>query len=105
MKAEVELERLQEALRVRKEKHYQLLERLQRQENIAREAENQSIGLEESLKASRLRLADFETQLCMQENKTNDSEGAYRARKKTSNYCHNDQFSGYNFLKRVATNT
>ncbi len=79
MKAKVELESLQEALRVRKEKHYQLLERLQRQENIAREAEDRAIGLEESLKASQLRLADFETQLCMQKKKTNESEGAYRA--------------------------
>ncbi len=79
MKAEVELESLQEALSVRKKKHYQLLERLQTQENIAREAEDRAAGLEESLKDSSSRLADLEMQLRIQEKKTNESEEAYRA--------------------------
>ncbi len=79
MKAEVELESLQEALRVRKGKHYQLLERLQRQENIARESEDRSVRLEESVNDSSLLLADLETQLRIQEEKTNESEEAYRA--------------------------
>ncbi len=79
MKAEVELESLQEALSIRKKKHYQLLERLQTQENIAREAEDRAAGLEESLKDSSSCLAGLEMQLRIQEKKTNESEEAYRA--------------------------
>lgn len=41
MKAQVELESLQEQLRVRKEKQYQLLEKLQGQEEAKRQAEDQ----------------------------------------------------------------
>ncbi len=79
MKAEVELESLQEALSVRKKKHYQLLVHLQTQENIAREAEDRAVGLEESMKDSSSRLVDLEMQLRIQEKKTNESEEAYRA--------------------------
>lgn len=46
MKTQVELESLQEQLRVRKEKQYQLLEKLQGQEEAKRQAEDQvSTGL------------------------------------------------------------
>lgn len=41
MKTQVELESLQEQLRVRKEKQYQLLEKLQGQEEAKRQAEDQ----------------------------------------------------------------
>jgi myosin protein heavy chain len=41
MKTQVELEALQEQLRVRKEKQYQLLEKLQGEEEAKRQAEDQ----------------------------------------------------------------
>ena len=44
MKTQVEVEALQEQLRVRKEKQYQLLEKLQAQEEAKRQAEDQVIG-------------------------------------------------------------
>jgi len=44
MKTQVKLEALQEQLRVRKEKQYQLLEKLQGEEEAKRQAEDQ-VGL------------------------------------------------------------
>lgn len=46
MKTQVELESLQEQLRVRKEKQYQLLEKLQGQEEAKRQAEDQVDNLD-----------------------------------------------------------
>jgi myosin protein heavy chain len=50
MKTQVEVEALQEQLRVRKEKQYQLLEKLQAQEEAKRQAEDQVAGMEEQLR-------------------------------------------------------
>eukprot|EP01035_Chromulina_nebulosa_P016832 gene16832-22317_t len=50
MKTQVEVENMQEQLRVRKEKQYQLLEKLQQQEEAKRQAEDQVTGMEEQLR-------------------------------------------------------
>lgn len=63
MKSSVEIESLQEQLRVRKEKQYQLLEKLQRQEEARRRAEDQVSSLEEDLKAMHSKSSQAETQL------------------------------------------
>lgn len=62
MKTQVELESLQEQLRVRKEKQYQLLEKLQGQEEAKRQADDQVGVLEESLRNAVLRYSH--TLLC-----------------------------------------
>lgn len=62
MKTQVEVEALQEQLRVRKEKQYQLLEKLQAQEEAKRQAEDQVAGMEEQLRGLHARNADLETQ-------------------------------------------
>lgn len=63
MKTQVEVEALQEQLRVRKEKQYQLLEKLQAQEEAKRQAEDQVAGMEEQLRGLHARNVDLETQL------------------------------------------
>ena len=50
MKTQVEVESLQEQLRVRKEKQYQLLEKLQAQEQAKRQAEDLVAGMEDQLR-------------------------------------------------------
>jgi hypothetical protein len=62
MKTQIEVEALQEQLRVRKEKQYQLLERLQSQEEAKRQAEDQVTGMEEQLRGLHARNSDLETQ-------------------------------------------
>jgi hypothetical protein len=62
MKTQIEVEALQEQLRVRKEKQYQLLERLQAQEEAKRQAEDQVAGMEEQLRGLHARNVDLETQ-------------------------------------------
>jgi hypothetical protein len=62
MKTQVEVEALQEQLRVRKEKQYQLLEKLQAQEEAKRQAEDQVAGMEEQLRGLHARNVDLETQ-------------------------------------------
>ncbi|RYH31478.1 hypothetical protein EON65_02465 [archaeon] len=62
MKTQIEVEALQEQLRVRKEKQYQLLERLQAQEEAKRQAEDQVAGMEEQLRGLHARNLDLETQ-------------------------------------------
>jgi len=63
MKTQVEVEALQEQLRVRKEKQYQLLEKLQAQEEAKRQAEDQVAGMEEQLRGLHARNVELETQL------------------------------------------
>ena len=63
MKTQVEVEALQEQLRVRKEKQYQLLEKLQAQEEAKRQAEDQVAGMEDQLRGLQARNTDMETQL------------------------------------------
>eukprot|EP00607_Mallomonas_marina_P000990 CAMPEP_0182425694 /NCGR_PEP_ID=MMETSP1167-20130531/12170_1 /TAXON_ID=2988 /ORGANISM="Mallomonas Sp, Strain CCMP3275" /LENGTH=874 /DNA_ID=CAMNT_0024606617 /DNA_START=90 /DNA_END=2714 /DNA_ORIENTATION=+ len=63
MKTQVEVEALQEQLRVRKEKQYQLLEKLQAQEEAKRQAEDQVTGMEEQLRGLHARNVELETQL------------------------------------------
>ena len=63
MKASVEIESLQEQLRVRKEKQYQLLEKLQNQEAARRKAEDQAATLEEMLQKLHSKSSSSDTQL------------------------------------------
>ena len=63
MKTMVEVEALQEQLRVRKEKQYQLLEKLQAQEQAKRQAEDQLAGMEDQLRSLHARNVELETQL------------------------------------------
>jgi len=63
MKTQVEVEALQEQLRVRKEKQYQLLEKLQAQEEAKRQAEDQVTGMEEQLRSLHARNVELETQI------------------------------------------
>ncbi len=63
MKSSVEIESLQEQLRVRKEKQYQLLEKLQSQEESRRRAEDQVSSLEEKVKSLHSKSLSTETQL------------------------------------------
>ncbi len=66
MKTQVEVEALQEQLRVRKEKQYQLLEKLQAQEEAKRQAEDQVAGMEEQLRGLHARCVDLEEQIKVQ---------------------------------------
>jgi myosin protein heavy chain len=63
MKTQVEVEAFQEQLRVRKEKQYQLLEKLQAQEEAKRQAEDQVAGMEDQLRGLHARNIELETQL------------------------------------------
>jgi myosin protein heavy chain len=63
LKTQVELESLYEQLRVRKEKNYQLLEKLQGQEEAKRQAEDQVAGMEDKLRALHAKNVELETQL------------------------------------------
>ena len=63
MKTQVELEALQEQMRVRKEKQYQLLEKLQAQEEAKRQAEDQVTGMEEKLRSLHSRGIELEAQM------------------------------------------
>lgn len=63
MKSSIEIESLQEQLRVRKEKQYQLLERLQNQEEARRQAEDQVSSLEEKIRNLHTKSTSTEEQL------------------------------------------
>ncbi|DAZ98621.1 TPA: hypothetical protein N0F65_000816 [Lagenidium giganteum] len=63
MKTQVEVEALQEQLRVRKEKQYQLLEKLQQLEEVKRQSDDQLNALEEKLRKFHERNQELETQL------------------------------------------
>lgn len=68
MKFSVEMESLQEQLRVRKEKQYQLLEKLQSQEEVRRQAEDQVSSMEEKLRELHTKASSAETQLELEMN-------------------------------------
>lgn len=63
MKTQVEVETLQEQLRVRKEKQYQLLEKLQQLEEMKRQSDDHVSGLEDKLRKFHERNQELETQL------------------------------------------
>lgn len=63
MKTQVELEALQEQLRVRKEKQYQLLDKMQQLEEAKRRGDDQLAALEDKLRASQERAQELETQV------------------------------------------
>ena len=62
-KTQVEIESLHEQLRVRKEKQYHLLEKMQAAEESKRQAEDQVTAMEEKLRALHARTVELETQL------------------------------------------
>ena len=68
MKTSVEIEALQEQLRVRKEKQYQLLEKLQVQEEARRQAEDQVVGMEERIRELNANKSQAETKLQLEIN-------------------------------------
>lgn len=63
LKAQVELEALHEQLRVRKEKQYQLLEKLQAQDRVKRLAEDQVSSMEEKLRQLHAKSVELDTHL------------------------------------------
>lgn len=63
MKTQVELEALQEQLRVRKEKQYQLLEKLQQLEELKRQSEDQIAAVEDKTRKLHVRNQELETQV------------------------------------------
>ena len=65
-KAQVELEALQEQLRVRKEKQYQLLEQVQSANEEKRQALDQSAAMEEKLRKIHTNHTELQTQLQME---------------------------------------
>jgi len=62
-KTQVELESLQEQLRVRKEKQYQLLEKAQSAEDAKRKADDAVGALEDRIKAMAAKIVELETEL------------------------------------------
>jgi hypothetical protein len=78
MKTQVEVEALQEQLRVRKEKQYQLLEKLQAQEEAKRQAEDQVTGMEEQLRGLHARNVELETQCQVERRAMHNVEEANR---------------------------
>mmetsp|Transcript_7462 Transcript_7462/g.11099 ORF Transcript_7462/g.11099 Transcript_7462/m.11099 type:complete len:1051 (-) Transcript_7462:52-3204(-) len=78
MKTTVEIESLQDQLRVRKEKQYQLLEKLQIQEEARRQAEDQVSGMEEKIRELRAKTTETETNLHIEINAKLSQEDANR---------------------------
>ena len=76
MKTQVEVESLQEQIRVRKEKQYQQLERLQSQEEAKHQAEDQVSGMEEQLRGLHSRNVELETQCQVANRAINNIEEA-----------------------------
>jgi len=76
MKTQVELEALQEQLRVRKEKQYQLLEKLQGQEEAKRQAEDQVTGMEDKLRQLHSKNVEIDTQLQVESRGRRNQEDA-----------------------------
>jgi len=74
MKTQVEVEALQEQLRVRKEKQYQLLEKLNSFEEAKRQAEDQVAGMEEQLRGLQARNVDLDTQIKVESRGRNNLE-------------------------------
>lgn len=74
MKNAVELEALQEQLRVRKEKQYQLLKKMQQQEEARTHADDLVAGLEDKLGSIKDRASSLETQLQLEMNAKQNAE-------------------------------
>ena len=64
----VELEAVQEQLRLRKEKQYQLLGKLQSQEEAGRQAEDHAKETEQTVRELRQKISDLQTQLQLETN-------------------------------------
>ncbi len=96
MKTQVEVEALQEQLRVRKEKQYQLLEKLQAQEEAKRQAEDQVTGMEDQLRGLHARNVDLENQLQLEaRNKQNLEEANKELQVENNNlYIQNKEVLG-----------
>ncbi|GBG27178.1 Hypothetical Protein FCC1311_034012 [Hondaea fermentalgiana] len=78
-KSAVEIESLQEQLRVRKEKQYHLLEKMQAADESKRQAEDQAAALTEKMRALHARTVELETQLQVETKAKRDQEEANRA--------------------------
>lgn len=78
-KSAVEIESLQEQLRVRKEKQYHLLEKMQAADEAKRQAEDQATALTEKMRALHARTVELETQLQVETKAKRDQEEANRA--------------------------
>lgn len=89
MKTQVEVEALQEQLRVRKEKQYQLLEKLQAQEEAKRQAEDQVAGMEEQLRGLHARSVELETQLQVEQRAKGNLEEANKELQTENNNLYN----------------
>ena len=89
MKTQVEVEALQEQLRVRKEKQYQLLEKLQAQEEAKRQAEDQVAGMEEQLRGLHARSVELETQLQVEQRAKGNLEEANKELQAENNNLYN----------------
>ena len=74
MKNAVELESLQEQLRVRKEKQYQLLKKMQQQEEARTHADDLVAGLEDKANGLKDRTLSLETQLQLEINAKQNAE-------------------------------
>lgn len=74
MKNVVELESLQEQLRVRKEKQYQLLKKMQQQEEARTHADDLVAGLEDKVNGLKDRTSSLETQLQLEINAKENAE-------------------------------
>lgn len=74
MKNAVELESLQEQLRVRKEKQYQLLKKMQQQEEARTHADDLVAGLEDKANGLKDRTLSLETQLQLEINAKENAE-------------------------------
>lgn len=74
MKNAVELEALQEQLRVRKEKQYQLLKKMQQQEEARTHADDLVAGLEDKLRSIKDQASSLETQLQLEVNAKQNAE-------------------------------
>lgn len=62
MKTQIEIEALQEQLRVRKEKQYQLLEKLQSLEELKQQAEDRVSGMDEKIRIGVSKINELEKQ-------------------------------------------
>jgi hypothetical protein len=79
VKAALELESLEEQLRIRKEKQYHLIEKMQLQEESRREAEDRAATLKRALSEIKIKNHELETQAQLESNKYASLEEANKA--------------------------
>ena len=103
MKTQVEVEALQEQLRVRKEKQYQLLEKLQAQEEAKRQAEDQVAGMEEQLRGLHARNVDLETQMKVESRGRANLEESNRELQTENNNLYNNNKELQNKISKSET--